>query len=165
MADTITTDERRLVVANFKWMYDHRGVFGYHQDRPFRVRNRAELEDDFKHDRAIEDLDCSAFTITGFFISGLADPSGYNFKGLGSTATMLHFLPHHANAREVLLGALVIFGVGTEEQHVCVVVDHAGTNNPTLISHGQPGVKWLSLDEEQRSHGGETVFLSPPGKR
>lgn len=76
----------------------------------------------------------------------------------GATGAMLSTLPHYANPRNALVGALPVFGPYPGE-HVCMV-RHEGAN-PTLYSHGADrSSHFISLAQERLYHKGPVTFLS-----
>lgn len=158
----ITTAQRAALVANAKWLVGWNEQIGYDTDRPFHLKTKAELVTLFS---AGEDVsgDCSWSLTELFFMTGLKDPTGFNFNGDGNTESMLtHLTKRYANPAGAKAGAIVIFGVGLplNEQHGAMVIK-PDKKNPTLFSHGSAaGPIEIPFVQEQAAHFGSTVFLS-----
>jgi hypothetical protein len=88
-------------------------------------------------------MDCSESITTICRWAGLKDPNGpnYNYNGYGNTQTMMDYLPHIA-LRDVHEGSIIVFGGPMSEQHAIMVVaaNPNDPENPTVFSHGAPGV-------------------------
>ena len=157
---TLTESQRKTLVTNCKLLNQYQNLIGYEQIRPFPLVPLDALEAGLKAGTQYNEWDCSASIIEICLISGIMDPSGYNFNGDGDSLSMLARLKNYTNPARAQPGALVVFGadLALGNQHVCMVTI-AGTN-PQLFSHGETdSCKLLTLSQEQTAHTGQTVFL------
>lgn len=162
---TLTETQRAALVYNADFLYANRAHLGYTQVRPLKFYTKVALEAKFKAGM-VSEFDCSGSVMEIFYMSGCKDPSGYDFDGYGNSVTMLERLKHYENPVDAHAGALVVFGANLPlgQQHVCMVWKQG--KDPTLFSHGEPGVSLIPLSEEIPEHPGAMVtFLdvSPLG--
>jgi hypothetical protein len=160
----LTNAQRNAIVSNCQWFSKNQSLIGYAQERPFPIYTKTELQSMFNAKEKVNVWDCSASTVEIFSLSGVKDPTGFNYGGFGNTESMLEHLPHYTKITNAHPGALVIFGADLPlaKQHVCIVTKQGA--NPTLFSHGSAfSCKFLSLSQEQSAHSGTTVFLDVSG--
>ena len=158
----LTSGQRNALISNGLWLYANSAHIAYSLHRPFPLLSRDELAARFSKGETVA-WDCAGFTVQTFhLVADVNDPSGQGYDGRGNTETILSTLTdHYTDPRKALPGALVIFGADLPlaDQHVCMVM-RAG-ENPTVLSHGQPGVRMLPLTEEAAAHEGNVLFCSP----
>ena len=157
----MTTPAARSHLARLMdYSYRERGRIHYAQVRPMRTRRIHSLHM-LQQALALPagiTCDCSESVTMLCHIAGLDDPNGFGYDGTGYTGTLLHHLPHLANARTCKLGDLVVFGPGSGD-HVCMVRQSGA--NPLLWSHGQEsGPIFISLRAEDAYQRNPTRFLS-----
>jgi hypothetical protein len=161
---SMTDAQRNALVANADWLYSWSKYIGYAQERPFPILTKAQLTTAFSKGETVSG-DCWWFIVQIYaLVPGLTDPGGYDFNGDGNTESGLARLPHYTNPVDAHPGALVIFGADLDDldlQHGCMVIKQG--KDPLVESHGLPGVKQLTLSEEQTAHTGTTVFLDVSG--
>lgn len=140
--------------------YRERARIHYAQRRPMPTQHLHSLhllQQALQSPRGVT-MDCSEGVTLLCHIAGLDDPNGFDYDGHGFTGTLLHHLPHYADARNAKIGALVVFGPGSGD-HVCMVRQPGA--NPLLWSHGQEsGPIYISLREEARYQRPPITFLS-----
>jgi hypothetical protein len=82
--------------------------------------------------------DCSGYATWLYKVSGLPDPSGFQYRIIGYTGTLAqHGTRISANAA-FHIGDLVFYGGGYPYGHVAIVVD---AFRRLVSSHGSPGIK------------------------
>jgi cell wall-associated NlpC family hydrolase len=126
---TVITFRHRIVhAASVAW--SHRGLMRYSQSA-----SRGLLPPLPGFPRA---TDCSGYATWLFKVSGLADPSGFNYRITGYTGTLAtHGVRVSANG-PLQPGDLVFYGGGWPYGHVAIVVDGF---RRLVSSHGSPGIK------------------------
>jgi hypothetical protein len=89
--------------------------------------------------RAIPSLplwtDCSGFVTMCYWIAKVDDPSGFNYRVLGYTGTLLAHC-QHITGDQVQIGDLIVYGPGTGH-HTVVVIDNAQDGSLIVASHGE----------------------------
>src|SRR5258707_8744313 len=104
--------------------------------------------------------DCSEMVTELLHWVGCADPNGLHYRYAGYTGTMLDHLPHYADARNAMTGALAVYGPGTGD-HVSMVRKPDPTNgNPLMGSHGRAGYNLIRLHDEASWHRPPVRLLS-----
>lgn len=160
----VQTAKREVAVGVMNLLVADKGQCDYGQHRPMKT---ASIESVLELARALTGritIDCSESTVLVFHISGLKDPSGYGYLGLGNTADMLDHLPHFADPKAANACSLVIFNADRPlaEQHVAIVhTADKKSGNPLLFTMGHEGDPALvRLKNLQPGFAGKTVFLS-----
>lgn len=126
----------------------------------FRMSEQ-QLERVLEHGGQVQ-ADCSELVTEICRWAGTKDPSGLGYHYPGTTWSMGAHLPHYADGRKALTGALALF---MQPAHVCMVLEpDSKKGNPFLFSHGQErGPLKIRLSEERKYHPGPVVFLSIAG--
>src|SRR5581483_6933654 len=151
VAPAPAVDSRRSEMVRWcRWAIDHEGQIHYSQARPIPQYPPGTLP---------MTLDCSGSTITFARWAGAPDPSGYGFSGVGSTDSILRHAQNSGleiQRRDLELGDLVLWAIGSDGKHVAVVIDTG--DDPLMCSHGQEaGPIAIRLSAEDRYHAGEQV--------
>jgi hypothetical protein len=97
-------------------------------------------------------FDCSEFTAWLLKCAGL-----WKWASPGYTGSHLDTLPNYTNGKDALIGALVVFGEGTGHHEAMVMRPDPKTGNPLCVSHGRPGLDFLTVSQ--------IAAYQPPGVR
>lgn len=122
------TTQRAQIVANAKWLIEHKGSCTYAQIRPI----------DGEHQRHKLPLrfDCSgAATDCYAWADNVSDPNGERYNGLGFTGTLYQHM-HHITAEEVKPGDIGIYG-NYPGHHAVLALEHGP--DPVVFSMGHQG--------------------------
>lgn len=95
--------------------------------------------------------DCSEFVPYVLKCAGL-----WRWSQPGATSSHLDLLPHYANAKAALIGAIVVFGPGGGHHEAIVHTPDPRNGNPLLDSHGRAGLDRVRLRdlEASQTHAG-----------
>lgn len=129
--DSPETKLRNAIVFWAEWGVTHEPEIHYTMD---------ERRDDWlRHAAGALPLttDCSGFVTACYRWAGAADPSGFGYRVVGFTGTLLD----HGSTiplSQARIGDLVIWGAHPGH-HVAVIVDVSNAKDPMLVSHGREG--------------------------
>jgi hypothetical protein len=105
--------------------------------------------------------DCSGSTTLFARWAQAPDPNGLDYNGSGSTMTMLANL-RRIRAAQAVPGDLIVFDGPPKNQHVVVLLENGGEDDPLVASHGsEQGPLKLRLSDEAAAHAGmDLVYLA-----
>lgn len=137
-------------------LHDVRGA----ADRETWKLSEHELRLRLEHGEPIT-FDCSQCYTQLCRWAGLRDPSGLKYAYPGNTGTILHHASLHdgiyRDPKLAGLGAGCVFGPqGGEHMSAVKVPGH----DPTMFSHGRPGIDVLKLSVERQAHDPPVRFCS-----
>lgn len=141
---------RNAIIVNAGFLVDHAPRIHYDQRRP--------IDYDFRKALSSWTADCSGSTAAIYKDAGAPDPTGQGYDGFGNTDTILATLDA-ISPRQARRGDLVLFHVGSDGRHVCVLLESPRWHrDPWCESHGgEYGPLHVPLSTEIRYHPGETV--------
>jgi hypothetical protein len=144
---------RERLVGWCLWGVENSAEIHYHQTRPIPV--------DHLPGTLPLTTDCSGSTTLFARWAQAPDPNGLGYNGTGSTMAMLGNL-RRIPAGHALPGDLIVFDGPPTEQHVVVLLENGGGDDPLVASHGsERGPLKLRLSDERSAHAGlDLVYLA-----
>lgn len=131
--------KRDLFVAYMLWAYNNKTRIHYLQRRPMQGMN------DLQHLPVYED--CSEFYTKGCKYAGFPDPNGFNYNGIGNTATIAAH-GKRVTISAALPGAGCLYGYSPDYEHVAgIVAAKTSKAKARVVSNGsEPGPFLLEYD-------------------
>jgi hypothetical protein len=155
------TDPRKKYLAEWWWAHTadqvYRNLHGVTGFPYVAARPYSSLSYWQYHHQPMAGYDCSSSVIAAAHRAGRLDPSGEAFNGSGNTQTMMDHLPHRATISDCVHGDLLVFAGPMDLQHVVTVAAPDG-ENPTVFSHGSPGVGLWPLAYEIPAHRFQAII-------